>query len=480
MNDDTDIFGSHIAGEWRLGDARERRNPSDLDECVYRYGTATPDEAREAIAAAKAAFSDWSRTSPQRRADVLDAAGTRLRSTAADVGRLLASEEGKTIGEAIGEVERAGQILQFFAGEALRIGGERRPSTREGVIVDVIREPLGVVAAITPWNFPIAIPAWKVAPALAYGNTVVLKPAELVVGSANVLVKALEEAGLPAGVLNMVVGSGRELGTVLAEDERVDAVTFTGSQAVGGSVLQKASAHFARVQLEMGGKNPLVVAADADLAIAVDVAVQGAFYSTGQRCTASSRIIVVEPVFDEFVERFTAATAALRVGHALDPATQIGPVVDEKQLAVDEAFLAETRELGREVLGGERVERPTRGHFLSPAVVLGSAATDRINCEEVFGPVATVAAAADYEEALHLANDSPFGLTSGICTSSLRLAEHFQAHSQAGMVTINLPTAGVDPHVPFGGRKRSSYGQREQGADAREFFTTTKTAYRAF
>ena len=480
MRHDAKEFGSWIAGKWRTGGERERRNPSNLDEVVYSYGIVGAPGATEAIGAAVEAHAAWSRMSPQRRADILGTAGTELRADAAQIGRLLAREEGKTIGEATAEVVRAGQILQFFAGEALRMAGERRPSTREGVIVDVVREPVGVVVAITPWNFPIAIPAWKIAPALAYGNTVVLKPAELVVGSAAVLAGALEHAGLPPGVLNLLIGSGGELGPVLANDPRVDAITFTGSQIVGTDVLRDGAAHLARVQLEMGGKNPLIIAADADLDTAVDVAIQGAFFSTGQRCTASSRIIVVDAIRDEFIERFVSASVALRVGDALDPATQIGPVVEERQLAIDEEFLAEARTDGAEVHGGERIERSTRGNFLQPAVVLGTAPDDRINREEVFGPVATVLPAADYDEALSLANGTEYGLTSGICTTSLRLAEHFQANSAAGMVTINLPTAGVDPHVPFGGRKRSSFGQREQGADAREFFTITKTAYRAF
>ena len=373
---------------------------------------------------------------------------------------------------------RAGQIFRFFSGEALRMTGERQDSVREGVTVTIHREPVGVIGVITPWNFPIAIPAWKIAPALAYGNTVVFKPAELVPASASALARIIERAGFPRGVFNMVIGSGGVVGEALLSHSDIDAITFTGSDSVGQKIAVRSAERFMKVQLEMGGKNPLVVAADADLAVAVEVAVSGAYFATGQRCTASSRLIVDDGIHDAFVERMLARMRTLRVGDALAQDTDIGPVVDSSQLAVDLGYIEIARKLSHtQVHGGELLQRDTEGYYLAPALVTGTENQDQVNTEEIFGPVASVIRARDHDHAVALANDSPFGLTSGICTSSLRLAEDFQRRSEAGMVMVNLPTAGVDPHVPFGGRKRSSYGPKEQGSYAREFFTQTKTAY---
>jgi alpha-ketoglutaric semialdehyde dehydrogenase len=355
--------------------------------------------------------------------------------------------------------------------------GERQASTREGVTVNLHREPVGVIGIITPWNFPIAIPAWKSAPALAFGNTVVMKPADLVPATALALTRIIDEAGFPPGVFNLVTGRGSSVGEAIVQHEGVDAVTFTGSEAVGQHIAAAGAARMIPVQLEMGGKNPLLVVADADLEMAVEVAVNGAFYQTGQRCTASSRILVEDSVHDRFVALMTARMAELRVGHALDPDTTIGPVVDEGQLATDERYLDLARAAGGTVHGGNRVEARTAGNFLAPALITGLGNDAVVNREEIFGPVSGVIAVDDYEHGLALANDTPYGLVAGICTTSLKYSEHFQANADAGMVMVNLPTAGVDPHVAFGGRKRSSYGPREQGAAARDFFTHTKTAY---
>jgi len=471
--------GSHVDGAWlEEGDARPDINPSRLTDVVGQFFSGTLDTVDAAVDAARAAQPAWARASPEFRSDVLARASAELESRAGELGALLAREEGKTRAEAVGEVNRAARILRYFSGEAVRLTGERVASTRPGVLVDVVREPVGVVGLVTPWNFPIAIPAWKIAPALAYGNTVVLKPADLVPASACALMDILQRAGLPPGVLNLVLGPGRTVGDHLVRHPGIDAVSFTGSQAVGRRIAAQATERLARVQLEMGSKNPLVVAADAPLDQAVQIAVEGAFYSTGQRCTASSRLIVDASIHDRFVEAMTTRMGELVVGDALDERTDIGPVVDRRQLDSNLAHLDDVRRrAGVSIIGGELVDDARIGHFMRPALVLGTDNDDPINRTEVFGPIATVLRADDYDHALALANDSEYGLCSGICTRSLSLAEHFKANSAAGMVMVNLPTAGVDYHVPFGGRRGSSYGPREQGSYAREFFTAVKTSY---
>jgi aldehyde dehydrogenase (NAD+) len=390
---------------------------------------------------------------------------------------LLAREEGKTLPEAVGEAARAGNIFKFFAGEALRLGGEKLASVRPDIDVDITREPVGVVGIIAPWNFPLAIPAWKIAPALAYGNAVVFKPAELVPACGWALAEIISRAGLPAGVFNLVNGSGRQVGQTLVESRQVDAISFTGSESTGAQIRNQAVARGAKVQLEMGGKNPLVVLADADLDRAVECAINGAFFSTGQRCTASSRLIVEARAHDAFVAKMRERMRQLKVGNALARGIDIGPVASRAQLEQNLSYLEIGREEGAEhLLGGQLVECETRGHYMSPALFLAKP-EHRIAREEIFGPVATVLRADSYEHTLQLANDTAYGLCAGICTTSLKHATHFKRHVQAGMVMVNLPTAGVDFHVPFGGRKASSWGPREQGAYAREFYTTVKTAY---
>jgi aldehyde dehydrogenase (NAD+) len=458
-------------------EAVANRNPSDVSDVVDEYALADATQAEAAIEAAADAAASWSRTTGQQRFDILDRAGDEVLRRKDELGDLLAREEGKTLPEAVGEVARAGQILKFHAGQALRITGDVVDSIRPDVEVFVTHEPLGVVSVITPWNFPIAIPAWKIAPALAYGNTVVFKPAELVPGSAWELVDILRRAGLPDGVLNLVMGRGREIGDVLTGHQLVDGVTFTGSVATGERVLANAHRAHARVQLEMGGKNPLVVLDDADLDVAVSCALQGAFGSTGQRCTASSRLVVTSGIHDAFVTALSEAMSKWVVDDARKPGTQMGPVVDETQLQQDLHYLDLARREGGVVSGGEVLSRPKEGHYLSPALVTATSNDMTINREEVFGPVASVIEVSDYEAALGVANDTEFGLSSGVVTTSLSAASHFRRNSTAGMVMVNLPTAGVDYHVPFGGRRGSSYGPREQGAYARDFFTTVKTTY---
>ncbi len=471
-----DVHPNLIGGAWVEGtDVNENVNPSDTSDVVGSYTLASGDQARTAFVAARAAAPGWADASPLLRFEVLDNAGSEIIRRKDELGDLLAREEGKTLPEAVGEVVRAAHILKFHAGQALRPAGQLLDSIRPGLEVAVTREPVGVVSIITPWNFPIAIPAWKIAPALAYGNAVVFKPAELVPGSAWELVRILHEAGLPDGVLNLVMGRGRDIGDILTSS--ADAVSFTGSVQTGERVLASAQGSRARVQLEMGGKNPLVVLDDADLGIAVDCALQGAYGSTGQRCTASSRFVVTAGVHDQFVDRLTERMLALQVGDARAAGTQMGPVVDASQLAQDEKYVDIARGESGTVIGGRRLERGTDGFYLEPALVVDTSPEDTINRDEVFGPVASVVKVASYDEALAVANGTEFGLTSGIVTTSLAAATDFRRRSTAGMVMVNVPTAGVDFHVPFGGRQASSYGPREQGEQAREFFTTVKTSY---
>lgn len=476
--DDT-LHLDHLIDGRRVGGDRpgEIRNPSDTNEVVARTPDGAAAEVDAAVAAARAAFPAWSEATPEFRSDVLDRAGTLVMERREALGRLLSREEGKTLAEGIGETVRAGRILKYFAGEALRRHGQNLDSVRPGVEVQTRREAVGVFGLITPWNFPIAIPAWKAAPALAFGNTVVMKPAGPTPATASALADILMEAGLPAGVFNLVIGRGG-VGQAIVDHPDVDGLSFTGSQSVGAGVAMGAAKRQARVQLEMGGKNPLVILDDADLERAVMVALDGSFFSTGQRCTASSRLIVTDGIHDRFVAALAEKVAALRVGHALHPATQIGPAVSQSQQDNDYRYIDIARDGGgRIVTGGERVRSDTPGWYVQPTLIADTDPSMRINCEEVFGPVASTIRVKDYEEALAVANGTEFGLSSGIVTTSLKHARDFQRRVRAGMVMVNLPTAGVDYHVPFGGSKKSSFGPREQGFGAIDFYTQTKTAY---
>jgi alpha-ketoglutaric semialdehyde dehydrogenase len=479
MNEDRRSLAHLIGGRWRSesADLTEIRNPSDLSEIVSLHPSASIDELDEAVAAARAAFPAWAAASPEFRADVLDAAGSLLLERAPTLGRLLSREEGKTLAEGIGEVKRAGRIFKYFAGEALRRHGQNLDSVRSGVEIQTYREPLGVVGLITPWNFPIAIPAWKAAPALAFGNAVVMKPASIAPAMAVAIGEILMEAGLPPGVFNLVMGSGT-IGDAVVRHAGIDAISFTGSQAVGELVANAAGARQARFQLEMGGKNPLVILDDADLDHAVRIAIDGAYFGTGQRCTASSRLIVVEAVHDRFIDRMGKVIGALRVGHALGADTQIGPSASQAQMEQAYGFIARAVGEGAIVAsGGERLERETEGWFTQPTLLAETTPDMEINQREVFGPVASILRVKDYEEALAVANMGEFGLSAGIATASLKYARDFQRRVRAGVVMVNLPTAGIDYHVPFGGMGRSSFGSREQGFAAVEFYTQMKTAY---
>lgn len=472
-------FPNLIAGEWRRGDAViENRNPSDTRDLIGSYAQASVGQVHEAAASAASAQAVWAKTGLEARAAVLDAVGRELMARSAEIGRELSREEGKPRAEGVGEVYRSGQFFTYFAGEVLRMIGDTAESVRAGVEVMVTREPLGVIGIISPWNFPMATAAWKIAPALAFGNAVVWKPANLTPASAYALTEIISRQAIPKGLFSLVMGSGATLGHALAAEADVQGISFTGSCEVGRDVAAAAAPRFVKLQLEMGSKNPLVVMDDADLERAVDVAINGAFGGTGQKCTASSRLIVHRPVLDAFTEKFIARAKALKVGNALSEGTQMGPAVSDTQLASNLAYVDLARQEGCTIAcGGERLELAEPGFYMSPTVVTGSRSDMRINQEEMFAPIACIIPAADLDEAIAIANDTNFGLTAGIVTRSLARASKFRRESRSGCVMVNLATAGTDYHVPFGGVRQSSYGPREQGRYAVEFYTQVKTSY---
>lgn len=476
MTDRTQLY---IDGTWSDGASQiENRNPSDTSDLIGMYAQADASHLDAALDAARRAQPIWWAAGIQKRHDVLMAIGTELMARAEEIGRLLAREEGKPMAEGKGEVYRAGQFFTYFAGEVLRQHGDLAESVRPGIEIDVRREPVGVVAIISPWNFPVATPAWKIAPALAFGNAVVWKPANVTPASAVALTEIIARQDIPKGLFNLVAGPGREVGQRLVESAQVDAISFTGSVPVGRGIAAAAIQNMTKVQMEMGSKNPLIVMDDADLDLAVTHAAGSAFGGTGQKCTAASRLIVHASVLDAFVEKLVAAARALKVGHALEDGTQIGPVVSEGQLTQNLEYIGTGKSEGAELLcGGDRLDMSTDGYYMAPAVFANTRNDMQINREEMFAPITCVQRADSYEEALSLANDTQFGLTAGIMTRSLARASHFRANMRAGCVMVNLPTAGTDYHVPFGGRGASSYGPREQGSYAAEFYTTVKTAY---
>ncbi len=468
-----------IAGQWREGAGEiEDRNPSDLADVVGIFSQASPADVHEAVAAARAAQPQWAATGLETRAAVLDAIGRELMARSKELGELLSREEGKTLAEGVGEVYRSGQFFTYFAAETLRILGDTADSTRAGVEVLVTREPLGVVAVISPWNFPMATASWKIAPALAFGNAVIWKPANITPASAWALTEIIHRQAIPAGLFNLLMGPGSAIGRELAAKAAIQGLSFTGSGEGGSGIAGAAAARFVKLQLEMGSKNPLVIMDDADLDRAVDLAVNGAFGGTGQKCTASSRLIVHRPIHDAFVERFLAKTKALKVGHALGEGVQMGPVVSQAQLDSNLAYVALAQSEGGELAtGGHQLERAEQGYYMAPTVFLNTKPRMRVNQEEMFGPITCVLSVADLDEAIEVANDTPYGLTAGIATRSLARASKFRRASRSGCVMVNLPTAGTDYHVPFGGTRASSYGPREQGRAAVEFYTQMKTSY---
>ena len=470
---------NYIAGDWVDGSGTvENRNPSDLTDLIGNFAQASTDQLSDAIASARTAQLAWASYGIEHKQSVLMAIGNEMMARAEELGTLLSREEGKPLAEGKGEVFRAGQFFTYYAHECLRQLGENADSVRPGIEVDVRREPVGTVAIISPWNFPMATASWKIAPALAFGNAVIWKPANITPASAVALTEIIAKQDIPAGLFNLVMGGGSSIGQALVESPKINAISFTGSVPVGRRIAQAAVGHFTKLQMEMGSKNALAVMEDGDLDIAVAVALGGAFGGTGQKCTASSRLIVHEAVHDAFVEKLIAGAKAMKVGHALGDGTQMGPVVSEEQLRENLAYVNLGLSEGAELAcGGARLERETEGYYMSPGVFLGTTNAMRINREEMFAPLTAVIKVASYDEALATVNDTEFGLTSGIVTRDLARATHFRRNAETGVVTVNLPTAGTDYHVPFGGRGQSSYGPREQGTYAREFYTTVKTAY---
>ena len=468
-----------IAGDWLAGASEIANiNPSDLSDTIGHYAQADSAQLQRALDTAQEAQREWAAAGIERKYNVLMAVGNELITRCEELGTLLAREEGKTQPEGKGEVYRSGQFFTYYAAEVLRQIGDNADSVREGIEVDVRREPVGTVAVISPWNFPMATAVWKIAPALAFGNAVIWKPANLVPASAVALAEIIARQDLPAGLFNLVMGSGSGVGQELVESPQVNAISFTGSVPVGRGIAQSAVTNFTRVQLEMGSKNALAVMDDADLDTALACALNGAFGSTGQKCTASSRIVVHKNIHDRFVERLVEGASNMVVGHALESATQIGPVSSDAQLQQNLANVELARKEGGELLcGGEHVERDTEGYFMTPAVFAGTRNDWQVNREELFAPIACVIKVDSYDEALATVNDTRFGLTAGIVTGSLARATHFRRNVKTGCVMVNLPTAGTDYHVPFGGRGESSYGPREQGQYAKELYTTVKTAY---
>ncbi|MBO6852653.1 MAG: aldehyde dehydrogenase family protein [Marivivens sp.] len=472
-------FKNYIAGEWVAGDAAiENRNPSDLSDVIGHYAQASSAQLDAALDAAHSAQREWAAYPLERKQNVLMAIGNELMARAEELGTLLSREEGKPFAEGKGEVFRAGQFFTYYAAEVLRQIGDTADSVRPGVEIDVRREPVGVVAVISPWNFPTATASWKIAPALAFGNAVIWKPANLTPASAYALTEIISRQDIPKGLFSLVMGSGGSVGQRLVESPAVNAISFTGSVPVGKGIAAAAIQNLTKVQMEMGSKNALAVMDDANLDLAVTLALGGAFGGTGQKCTASSRLVVHEGIHDAFVEKLVAGAQAMVVDHALKDGTQIGPVVSEGQLAENLAWVEKGRAEGAELAcGGERLNRDTEGYYMSPGVFLNTTNQMEINREEMFAPLTSVIKVGSYDEALSVVNDTRFGLTSGIVTQSLARATHFRRNARTGVVTVNLPTAGTDYHVPFGGRGESSYGAREQGSYAAEFYTTVKTAY---
>ena len=470
------IKANFIGGTWvRAETSRANINPSDTNDIVGHYADAGVADVEAAAEAARSAVGPWGQAPMGTRATLLQKIADHIDARRDELAMLLSREEGKALRDATAEIVRSAEIFRFYAGEVYRMSGDRVNSVRKGVGVEVLHEPVGIVGLITPWNFPMVIPAWKIAPALAYGNAVLFKPSELVPASAWALTEIINDAGAPAGLFNLLMGGG-EIGQEIVD--HVDAVSFTGSVPTGRKVAQQAAGRMIPAQCELGGKNPLIVAADADLDIAVDCAVQGSFYQTGQRCTASSRLVVDQEIVKQFTDALVERLKSLVVGTGTDPATDIGPVADDRQFAKDLSYIALAEAEGaRRVFGGEQLNRLTPGYYLAPALFDNTSNSMRINREEVFGPVACIIPARGHDEAMQIANDTDFGLSAGIVTTSLKLAIDFKNRIQSGIAMVNLPTAGIDFHVPLSGMKASSYGQPEMGSQAMRFYTKARTAY---
>jgi alpha-ketoglutaric semialdehyde dehydrogenase len=477
----TTIFANYINGEWVKGaDTFADRNPANTEDVAGCFVKGTAQDMEAAAAAAAAALPAWSGTAGPARGNILYKAADLMDGRFDQIAAEMTREEGKTLPEAKGEVRRSINILRYFAAEGARMPGMLVPSERERVHMFALRKPIGVVGLITPWNFPSAIPAWKLAPALICGNTAVLKPASAAPLSAWRIVEALHEAGVPKGVVNFVAGPGGELGKALIHAAPLRAVSFTGSCETGNWLHQEASRRRLRIQLEMGGKNPTIVLADADFERAVENVVNAAFFSTGQKCTATSRAIVEDSIYDRFVAAVVERTRRLKVGDGMQPGVDIGPCVDQGQMETVLRYIEIGRkESGEPKCGGRRLTENglAKGYFVAPTVFADVAEDHTIAREEIFGPVLAVMRARDFDDAMRIANATPFGLSSSIQTGSLSRAFEYIYRAEAGLLTVNLPSAGVEYQLPFGGTKESSFGPKEQGPAAMEFYSDYKTVY---
>ncbi|HEX8163797.1 MAG TPA: aldehyde dehydrogenase family protein [Pyrinomonadaceae bacterium] len=477
------VYGNYVGGEWRESSSDKTApniNPANTDEVLGTVRLSTREEARRAVESAAGAYRGWRATPAPQRGRIVARFARLLEDDRENLAKLLTAEEGKTLAESRGEIQRAINVAEFCAGESRRMNGETIQSELPANFAYTIKQPHGVVACVTPWNFPVAIPVWKIAPALVAGNAVVFKPATVTPATAVRLTELFEEAGVPKGVLNLVLGSGSEAGDEIVGHPAVRAVSFTGSNGVGLKLYEQCSRRGAKVQCEMGGKNPVVVMEDADMGLAVESTAQGAFGSTGQRCTATSRAIVVEGVADEFVERMVARAGSLRIGDGADPQTEVGPLVDSNQFKSVLRYIDAGREDGAELAcGGAAADGANlrKGYFVKPAVFTNVTPEMRIAREEIFGPVLSVIRVADFDEALRVANDSEYGLSSSIFTNDAARIFRFVEEIETGMTHVNSPTTGGEAHIPFGGSKATGIGEREQGSTALDFYTELKVVY---
>lgn len=478
---DVKKFPNYIDGEWVTSDRTfDNLNPADTDDCVGVFSKANQADVNVASTAAQAAYPAWAAMNAPARGKFLYKVADILENNLASLAREMTREEGKTLPEATGETMRSINIFRYFAGEGSRMPGHLVPSERDRVFMYAVRRPLGVVAQINPWNFPSAIPAWKLAPALIAGNTVLVKPATAAPLSSWRIAEACHEAGIPKGVVSFICGSGGEVGDAMVAAEHVKAVSFTGSCAVGHALHAQASARRLRIQLEMGGKNPTIVLADADLNKAVGSTVNAAMFSTGQKCTATSRVIVEDGIYDEFVSALIAAVKALKVGNGLNEGVQIGPVIDQAQLDINAEYCEIAKREGAKLeCGGHVLDEGeyAKGFFFEPTVFTGVTEDMRIAQEEVFGPVLAVLRASDFEDAMRIANKVEFGLSASIQTQNVSRIFDYINQIEAGLITVNLPSAGVEYQLPFGGTKESSFGPKEQGPAALDFYSDYKTVY---
>ena len=478
-----DTYRNFIAGKWVESSSSKtvkNINPANTDEVIGMNRQATREEARAAVEAAAAALHDWRRTPPPARGEIVAKAARLMEAAKEDLAQILTREEGKTISESRGELQRSINVAEFCAGESRRMNGETIFSELPSNFVYTIKQPLGVVACVTPWNFPVAIPTWKIAPALVAGNTVVFKPATLTPATAVRIVEIFEEAGIPPGVLNLILGSGSDAGDEIVGHPAVKAVSFTGSNPVGIRLYEQVSRRGAKCQCEMGGKNPVVILEDCDMELAVENTAQGAFGSSGQRCTATSRAVVVDKIADEFVERVAKRAQSMRIGDGMDPQTEMGPSVDESQFNTVLEYLNIGREDGATlVCGGDRATGNglDKGYFVKPTVFDHVTPDMRVAREEIFGPVLSVMRVKDFEEAMTVANDTEFGLSSSIFTNDVVRMFRFVDEIETGMTHINSPTTGGEAHIPFGGIKGTGIGEREQGSTALDFYTELKVVY---